>query len=187
MAAQYQMDMALSGFFIRGAMAIGDTFVNVDMVVSKPLLETYNDESKFAVNPRIIISNSLKQLIDNTVIGHIGKAETRNDELFNELDEGLLVDSDGWYFINYLEIVANVDKPAFKERLKHHGEIIGYKLIEHSNNPKIYKKYQWAANYHNYFCKSDPENWDKFLIETEFADTSRFHQIGKTVFTEYKQ
>jgi hypothetical protein len=185
MAARYQFDMIRHGFFVRGAMSIGDTFVNSDMLVSKALLETYHDESKFAINPRIVISNTLKRVIDERIIAF---TNTGTDKpLFDALLESLLIDDDGWYFIDYLGIVAGAGEDNFEECLKRHRDVICYKLMQHSNEPKVYSKYQWAAKYHNYFCQTNPEKWAECGIETEFKEMSRFQQIGEAKFTDYKQ
>ena len=52
----FQLHMALAGFFVRGAIAIGDAYVDDVAVFGKALLEAHDAESKIARDPRIILT-----------------------------------------------------------------------------------------------------------------------------------
>jgi hypothetical protein len=181
MIAHYQMEMVISGFFVRGAMSIGDTFINEETIVSKALIEAYNDETKKAKVPRIMLSQSAKSLVDSQLEQF--RRDGSNWPLINTLEESLLVDSDGQYFINYLEIVSKNSKDSFD--IEKHKIIIETKLTNHSHESEIHRKYQWCAEYHNYFCSQHPAIPDNHKITTVFSSKPKFQKINTAIYKDF--
>src|SRR5687767_5770696 len=67
--AAFQLRMAMEGYFIRGAIAVGDAYVDEIAVFGEALIEAYEGESRLARDPRIILTesavNSVRQLRDD--------------------------------------------------------------------------------------------------------------------------
>lgn len=144
--AMFQFSMALSGIFIRGALAAGNLFIDDHIVFGSGLIDAYNAEILIANNPRIVITNSAVHYLKK----HL---EYYGDGRMSPQYLDLMRDSDNRIFINYLNVlfVAGLDDP-YTEELKMHKEIVKEKLDTYSNNLKIFNKYTWVACYHNYFC-----------------------------------
>ncbi|MCA2998054.1 MAG: hypothetical protein ING75_05560 [Rhodocyclaceae bacterium] len=50
---QYQLDMSIRGYFIRGGLAVGALFMDENSVYGQALLDAYRLETQVAVNPRL--------------------------------------------------------------------------------------------------------------------------------------
>lgn len=142
-----QLSMVQSGFFIRGGIAIGELYIDDDIVFGNGLIEAYRAESQLARDPRIILTESANEYLTNHLSYY---AQTELSPQYREL----LMDVDGQIFLNYLEsiLIAEDEAGPFYEELLKHKAIVEAKLDEFTNNPIIWSKYAWAANYHNYFC-----------------------------------
>lgn len=81
----------------------------------------------------------------------------------------LLIDSDGEWFVNYLEAAIGEDEEKTTAILKRHKEVVEVKLNEFSKEYRILQKYLWVANYHNYFITENFQ--DKHELQIKF-DTS---------------
>lgn len=145
--ANFQFQMVIEGFFIRGALSVGDAYVDEITVFGSALSEAYAGESSLARDPRIILTSSAVKTAKKhlTYYGNPQHAPHVRD---------ILCDSDGQWFLNYLDCVLGaVDEygPFYEEFLKH-KMVVEEKLEEHRGNPPIWSKYAWVAGYHNYFC-----------------------------------
>ncbi len=138
-----QAELARHGYFIRGAISVGDLYIDEDVVFGPALMEAYAAESKEAVFPRVILCKSA-------------------EETFSEPDWvraiSLLVDSDNRVFVDFLDatvMIAYPDDRPFTEYSEGHREAIIQKLAEFREAPYIRAKYEWAATYHNAFCEKN--------------------------------
>jgi hypothetical protein len=73
-------------------------------------------------------------------------------------------DTDGQWFLNYLEttlfgVEEQLEGPLYHE-LERHKQRVGTRLREFRSEPRIWSKYAWVANYHNFFCDQYPEHFD---------------------------
>lgn len=149
----FQLDMTMAGFFVRGAISVGDAYVDDIAVFGSGFLEAVEAEMRLARDPRIILTDSAV----NTVREHLryyggAKYAPQNDDLYR--------DADGQWFLNYLESLILIDGeggPAYAE-LARHKEIVEQRLREFRSEPRIWNKYAWVANYHNYFCDEHSEH-----------------------------
>ena len=146
--AMFQFNMVLSGFFVRGAISIGDAFVDDIVVSGNALIEAYNGECNLARDPRIILTKSAVTVVSSHLdhYAYREKAPQTRD---------LLKDSDGQWFLNYLDVVvlmAEEEQGPFYEEFEKHKAAVESKLAEHKSNPPIFAKYAWVAGYHNSFC-----------------------------------
>ncbi|HQR06475.1 MAG TPA: hypothetical protein PLN21_06620 [Gemmatales bacterium] len=148
--SRFQLKMALKGYFVRGAIAVGDLYMDEFVVFGGGLVEAYEGESILAFNPRIVLTRSAMEFVDLHLLyyGSMPHAPQNID---------LLKDSDDNYFVSYLEAVIGADDGQIDSlSLNAHKERIESKLIEYRKQPKIWNKYFWAATYHNYFCALRP-------------------------------
>lgn len=72
---------------LRGAIAVGDFYLNENLVFGKGLVDAYWAQEKYAIYPRIIISNDI-------TVGRRVSVDNGND---------LPKDEDGYYYINCIE------------------------------------------------------------------------------------
>lgn len=145
--AFFQLAMVNAGFFIRGAIAVGDLFIDEITVFGPGLIDSYVGESSDARDPRIILTGTAR----DAVLRHVKyygnpKHSPQARELFH--------DADGQFFLNYLDtiLIAEYEQGPFFEELEKHKSAIDAKLTAYRDRPKIWSKYAWTANYHNYFC-----------------------------------
>ncbi len=144
------------GFFIRGSIVYGEIYSDDNIIYGKGIVEAVEGEKK-AIFPRIIISEDLKQIIDENRKSYGGK-EYWGDKTLIKLD-----DYSG-YFLNYLdnmfyqslEEVLEIHKKLIDENLKKYSQLLNnygndeenYKKIQ-----KVLKKYEWLKDYHNFYIK----------------------------------
>lgn len=129
----------------RGYISKGNHYYNDDIWISPVFVEAYLGESKKSIHPRVIIDASAKEQINKISPDFI------NSNFFKR-------DSDGYWFINYMQCISNAYKPngnkivaemngfGLESALQSHKETI----LNGLNNEKEHSnKYIWLANYHN--------------------------------------
>ena len=148
-AGLYQYALAQHGFFIRGAIAVGELFMNSDVVFGSGLIRAYKFEREFARNPRVVIAPSALELIQRHLC-HYGEIRSAPHDYY------LLVDTDGQLFVNYLMAPLAGAKPnkTYRTEVRNHKNKVEESLALYRNNPRIWSKYAWIANYHNFVA-----NW----------------------------
>lgn len=145
---RYQVEMAIRGYFVRGAVAFGDVYIDEMTVFGAPLIEAHEGECRRAVNPRIIMSPSARE----AAIEHVGYyGNSPNAPLTSDLK----CDGDGEWFVDYLEsLMLAPDEGVFGEQeIARHREAVLFKLDRYADNPRVLSKYAWIARYHNWFCR----------------------------------
>ncbi|MFA2568880.1 hypothetical protein ABR775_03335 [Bacillus cereus] len=174
--AWYQLSLTLEGFFVRGAVSIGDYYGDDEFAFGPALIEAHYLESKEAHNPRIILSDEATKMV-NTHIGYYGKG-------LSPQSRDLLKDNlDGKYFINYLEVAMGdrgLDDYAVSfSILKQHKEIIELNLQKYKDDEdkKIYSKYEWVAQYHNFFSDLNFETQNSQQLKIDNVQRGNFSQI----------
>lgn len=161
--SEYQFNLALEGLFVRVGVSVGDFYINEDIVFGPALLDAHNVESNLACYPRIVLDDKtvsrLQKYINNYDI-----APQKNK---------ILIDNDGKWFLNYLNTVFKYytqcnNQYEFEkmqiELLFKHKVKIEEMLDLHKENIRVWDKYVWIANYHNYFCNINFENEKELRI-----------------------
>ena len=159
----FQFQMVLAGYFVRGALSIGDAYVDEVAVFGDALMESYAGESKLARDPRIILT---KSAVDATKLHLTYYANGKHAPHVRDV----LRDSDGQWFLNYLECVlwAEDDSGPFYGEFEKHKSAVEAKLAEHKANPAIWSKYAWVAGYHNFFCDLHSHHFgDEHKVDVE--------------------
>ena len=145
--AFFQLEMVNRGFFIRGAIAIGDLYIDDMIVFGQGLLDAYDGESKDARDPRIVLSSSAQE----AVLQHVNYYHTPSH---SPQARDLYRDADGQFFLNYLEstLIGEEEHGPYFDILANHKSAVEAKLEEYRGEPAYWAKYAWSASYHNYFC-----------------------------------
>ncbi|MDP9077076.1 MAG: hypothetical protein M3O71_06605 [Bacteroidota bacterium] len=143
-----QFTFAKSDIFIRGAITMSNLYMDENIVLGPALVDAYKLESEKALNPRIILSPEVVEVVKE----HINYYAEHDSSPQNK---EYLVDIDGLYFVNYLFILFydfNYPERKIVVELEAHREPIVNNLKVHKSNFKLFEKYSWTATYHNYFC-----------------------------------
>jgi hypothetical protein len=149
--SEYQFNLSLEGLFVRGGISVGDFYINDDIVFGPALLDAHYAESQLACYPRIVLDEkTVKKL--HKYMKCYDTAPQHNK---------ILVDSDGQLFLNYLNTIFKYYiecNNAYEFEIVKINLLLRHKLkIEemlnlHKETIKVWDKYVWIANYHNYFC-----------------------------------
>ena len=146
MISQYQLSMVKHGFFVRGAIAVGELYMDDQIVFGDALIEAYEGESQLARDPRVVLTKSAEKLV-RSHIRYYG--EIQHSPQYQEL----LIDNDGQVFVHYLGAAFDEDdrSPCVDILTTHRSEVESL-LKQFSDRPNIWSKYAWAARYHNWTC-----------------------------------
>jgi hypothetical protein len=142
-AAILQLQLAAGGFFARGALTIGDIHIHDRMVFGPALVETYEEERRRAVNPRVVLTRKACDVLRADMA-------TYPDPTVSPGADFLIVDQDGVAFIDYLKMILDELDPM--QELERHRSIVEGKLAAHQQDGRKWEKYRWVAEYHNHFC-----------------------------------
>lgn len=147
--ALLQIGFAHEGFFVRGGLAVGDLYMDEDIVFGMGLLDAYEAEQS-AIWPRVTLADSAVQLVRQH-LSYYASVE------ISPQNRDLLIDADNQLFVNYLSCTwPDHTLPPFLDWLSNHRDAVAGKLKKYRADHKISGKYSWAARYHNYFCESIP-------------------------------
>jgi hypothetical protein len=171
--SQYQLTLSKAGFFIRGAIAIGEVYIDDYVVFGKGFLDAHNAETTKARDPRIILTDSVRK----TIRKHL---KYYGNPAYAPQVRDLYRDADGQFFLNYLEatMIAKDELGPDYDSISAHKLAVEGKLKQHTNHPPFWSKYAWTANYHNFFC-------DQYLsIDKDYRiDLNKF-QMKPTLIIE---
>ena len=142
---------------MRGAISMGNLFINDTFVYGEALVAAYDDESKIANYPRIIVDKNIW-------------------EKFPRPDKENLVqcDIDGELYLSPfwgIPKISEYDKLKANLLLNHIKNSIEakYREISKKSNRFIFPKYHWLANQFNQYCQSNNFNFqidlDKLTLE----------------------
>ena len=168
--SEVQAILAADGFLLRGAITFGDHYQDDDIAYGPALLEAV-DLDKSGSGPRLVIAPSAECQIARQLASYGSVSDAPHCD-------ALLIDpSDGRLFVNYLEAVFGYFP----------GDKIDYQLLaalrdgvtsglqEHESNPRVRRKYEWVANYHNYVCGDIADRYfvqDNEEVDPELLDYS---------------
>lgn len=146
--SRFQMRLAIAGFFVRGGISVGDLYMDDIVVYGPALIEAIDAEHSLARDPRIVLAKSAREEVDK----QIAFCPLEDDETPHVKD--ICKDADGQYFVDYLKAVVPAEGYFRKNAMKTHKPKIEHKLKEHKDDPRIWSKYMWVAQYHNDFYGS---------------------------------
>ena len=150
--------MKIGALFVRGAIAIDSLHYSENFVYGNALLKTYRLESKIAKYPRIVMDESIVNIIRDT------KAP-------------ILQDEDNQYFYDFLQARINQGGERLSQELATLQGNILINLKTKDIKPEAIVKMEWLINYFNYSCAKNGLK-KKIAIETLTRiniDTSNIH------------
>lgn len=171
-ASEFQYQMALKGFFVRGGITVGPLYIDENSVYGGALISAHDLESKHADYPICVLCDETAKLVRKH-LSYYGKDWAPQRRM-------ILVDAKGRYFINYLyeSVIDSDEGPALDaEALAMHRRHIDEALEKYSSNTSVVRKFEWLAAYHNYFCDwvSNLDGYtDTLRISSQPASTSIF-------------
>lgn len=127
LVSNYQYELLKNGILCRGGISYGMHHYEDDFLFSSGLIHAYNIEKDISINPRIVVSKDLVDLLYPTL-----------DDVPKHT---LTKESDGSYFINYL---SNRDP---QESWNFINNIVPQSL---AYSPSIRGKQIWLINYYNH-------------------------------------
>lgn len=144
--AEFQAGLAMEGFFLRGGIALGEHYMDDDIVFGDALLQAV-EEDKGGGPPRITLAPSAVEIVRHQ-LGFYGEVNWAPQH------EDLLEDADGAIFLNYLgeAFCAFPDGGIFFDLIERHRQVIVEGLKTYRGNAGVSAKFEWAARYHNYIC-----------------------------------
>lgn len=149
--AIFQLTMSQFNLFVRGGVAVGEAYFDEYLQSGEAFLSAYEVEEHQAIYPRIVLSEEAIAEAQSSC-GYYTSQDCPLNYLF-------AVDADGAIFVNYLSSLFEIfdvetDRQDIEECVIGHRDIIERNLKAAAGNPHIYRKYQWAAKYHDFFCES---------------------------------
>jgi hypothetical protein len=145
--AMFQFEMAMNGYFIRGGLSVRPAYIDEISVFGSALTEAHDAESSLARDPRIVLTTSAVEVAQKHLTYYSTPSHAPHAR-------DILKDSDGQWFLNYLEcvLIAEDERGPFYGELLRHKRAVEEKLAAFKAYPHIWSKYAWVASYHNYFC-----------------------------------
>jgi hypothetical protein len=173
---RYQLRMSLDGFFIRGALTQGLICLTEDIIFGPAIVESYHLESTTAIVPRILLTEPLRQLLEQN---HTPAREPMPPSP-EDLASGDLVcrDVDGWWFVNYLDAARDARGVNWDYVARHKESILASLAL--TTRHDVLPKFGWACRYHNVFChwnRSQPGYSDRYRID-RVDEQSTIHRLG---------
>jgi hypothetical protein len=146
--AHIQAHMIDDGVLIRGAMTVGDIYINERLIFGPALIRAYELESSVSVYPRVILdSRVFDRLADSPEL----RTPNVTDQI-KSLSTIVTRDRDGIWFVDYLRasMYDLAGQPArYVEFLRRHRRVVQKAMAKCPELSGPAAKLGWLANYHN--------------------------------------
>lgn len=144
-AQMIQKGFIARNILIRGAITIGNLYIDDNYVYGSGLIKAYELESKYAISPRIIIDHETYGFLMNFPESKFIIRAFREDD-------------DGYFFIDYL--YPGINNSSLKnyfmfDFIKTHRDYITEKISEFKKDDYVMQKYLWCKEYHNKICEKE--------------------------------
>ena len=130
--------------YVRGGITVGEVIHDQNISWGPAFVEAYKLEEENAIYPRIIID---KKAIDRGK--EIYACEFPHDEGGDDLDDFIILDADGAYYLDYLSQWEEFEYMEDYLKWLKHVRSITIENLNNSSLPKIKMKYVWFARYYN--------------------------------------
>jgi hypothetical protein len=146
---------AQKGYFLRGGIDVGKFVDEKQIALGMPLASAYTMESKFAIYPRVLISENLYKVIKDNY------EEARFIQFSGVAEDKLIHHNCEFHFLNpFYNVFTKEDKTKF---FRDYKEKIEHNLLLNKKKEQIQIKYQWLAEQFNTFLNL----YTKELIHAE--------------------
>ncbi len=150
-AQRVQFTLAIAGFVSRGGFSRGDMYMDDKITFGSALVDAVALE-KTASTPRVLLSDHVVQ----TARSHLkfyGDPPTGAPQ-----HQDLSIDPSDNAFINYLRAAEDYysgdDVQDLKPLLDQHRDVVIKGLADHPSGTAVRQKYEWLAQYHNWYCET---------------------------------
>lgn len=176
----FQVNLALEGFLSRGGIAVGDHFMDEDIVFGDALLNAVKQD-KSGGPPNISLDPTAVEILQRH-LGFYGHSDCAPQRFH------LLEDTDGTIFINYLTeaFIAFPDAGIFFEVFEGHKNTITSGLKKYKTNTGVRAKYEWAARYHNFVCDDMAEKYSGYVFHEDSDPIDALNAQEAQKLLEYK-
>jgi hypothetical protein len=142
-----QGELIRDGVLLRGAVTVGEIYVQDGISFGPGLIRAYELESTVALYPRVIADPVIFEKLQLTP--SLGAHSYEEDIQY--LRQVLSKDNDGVWYLDYLRAFeAEADSPrAYLQLLCDHRDLIVNALSDVATLNSIAVKYGWLVNYHN--------------------------------------
>lgn len=142
----FQAELATSSIFARGGISCGQLYMDEYMAFGPALVDSYNLEKYVAIYPRIVLSDALALHAKRHSVSYLGAAELPA----NKQNADCLITADNKCFLNYLDVLPSISdiEPALV--FGAHKKAIEDCLEKFAGRPKVWAKYCWLADYHDF-------------------------------------
>ncbi|EOZ97912.1 hypothetical protein A33Q_1564 [Indibacter alkaliphilus LW1] len=121
------------GYFLRGGIDYGWMLDEKDLALGNPLATAYQIESKYAIYPRIVISEAFKDLLEEEGVDFVNLIR-RKCEI---------------YYINpFYSVVQSGDKIEY---FKEYKKLLEKTIKGNQKKEQVYIKYEWLVREFNWF------------------------------------
>ncbi|HET8862910.1 MAG TPA: hypothetical protein VFM94_06655 [Solirubrobacterales bacterium] len=167
-AALVQSELAMRGYFARGAITLDEFHFHDGLLFGPALVEAVALERQVAVDPRTVLSPSAARALQDGT-----RARQVEDPPAGEAP--VLVDEDGLVFVDYLRGAFQIDAGTdLVAKLVRHREVVTRQLVLQASDFRRWSKYRWIAEYHNATCwayedelSRDPQGtFDELLVDS---------------------
>jgi hypothetical protein len=151
-----QVELIGKGVLLRGAITIGDIFVQDKIVFGPALIRAYELETSVSSAPRIVIDPELFRALEQypSLRGH--EVEDELQQLVRVIQKG----SDGVWFIDYLRaFYGEVGPNLYVNFLQAHRDLIISQISQSETLDSVVAKYGWLVNYHNSWLTTMSEDF----------------------------
>lgn len=142
-----QMDLVPFGILLRGAITIGELYHKRDIVFGPAMIDAHNLESKAAIYPRIILTES--------AITQFYEFASDDEEVKQEFHTLIQKEKDGFYYIDILRQDQEIDgTDMYLEWLSLFRKIIINGMKQEDATVRM--KYMWLCSYFNEVVEEQP-------------------------------
>lgn len=164
-------EFAQKGYFLRGGIDYGLFIDEKKIAVGNPLANAYELETKKAIYPRIILSDSL--------VAEFQSYNTAGKKIYDYIYSDVLIKES--CEIKYLNVFLQVFQSDYREDredfFKIYNEVIVSNLSRNITNEIVYVKYKWLADQFNEFI-------DLFTTKLAYLDEN-FNPEEEMGFIEF--
>ena len=172
-AQRYQLGMAMTGYFVRGALTQGPICLTEEIIFGSALVESYNLESKASIVPRVVLTEELQRVVLESF--------ERDKNSFSGVQPLICRDVDGWWFVNYLQAAQTPAGIQWDLIRRHKDSVLA--SLSRTTRHDVLPKFGWACRYHNVFChwhSNDPGFSEDCRINRT-DEQSTIHRLGDDI------
>ena len=159
------MNLASNGFVMRGALSYGKLFHDKSFLFGPAFMEAYDNETKKAIFPRIILDKSILLLNQGK------KSQAAFKEDLPYFFDILSIDDDGLLFFDYFYKGCN-NLDSEEQFFQYMGKLkmmieLNLAAARKLKNRKVKAKYLWMKSKFNESVRTVKKEYDKRVIESQ--------------------